>query len=307
VTGIVTAILANYYQVQVPGESTTRLCKKRSLLVKTGIQAWVGDLVEITEEGSLYGVLPRHSLLLRPAIANIDRVVLVLGATTFDPYVASRFLVEIEAAQLNPLIVLSKIDLLPDPDVLSAQLEAWGYPVLNISSQTGQGLPELVQALQGQTAVLAGPSGAGKSSLLNALEPGLSLRVQAVSATRQGRHTTRHVELFTLAQGFRLADTPGFSHQVLSDTPALLSTRFPEFAKIEETCQFRNCLHQEEPGCGIRAGQLERYPIYRTFLTEILAQTNTAASKTTNKSKLPAEHRRISRRRTRQDLPNEED
>ncbi|WP_218081048.1 ribosome small subunit-dependent GTPase A [Anthocerotibacter panamensis] len=321
--GIVTAIQANYYQVQVPDEPEGRLCKIRSRLKKVGAQVWVGDevvLSESTEEGdqgAIQEVLPRKSLLVRPAIANIDLVVLVLSTQTphFERETASRFLVQIEASGLVPLVVLNKIDLLV-PEALLALVETlkrWGYPPVAVSTVTGYGLDTLTLHLGQRTAVLAGPSGAGKSSLLNALQPGLSLRVGAVSERQgQGRHTTRHVELFTLPGEVRLADTPGFSQIELTATAAQLAFCFPEFRPWLGHCQFRNCLHRDEPDCALREADLERFPFYQVLLSEVLdAQPlSGAALKAQSRPrntrpqvlKLSTAHRQASRRTDRQTL-----
>ncbi len=279
--GTVTAIQNNYYQIHVSGEATPRLCKIRSRLKKIGIHVWVGDQVRLSapeesgDQGAISEVLPRRNQLLRPAIANVDRVVLLLPVRDpdFDPLWATRFLIQIAIQGLSPLVVLNKVDLV-DPETLGtlqAQLQSWGYDPVCLSIETGAGLAVLKAHLIGSTAVLAGPSGAGKSSLLNALQPGLALRVGAVSARLgHGKHTTRHVELFTLDQDLRLADTPGFSQLILTCTADQLPGAFPEFAPYQDQCQFRNCSHQREPDCAVREANLDRYPIYLTLLTEIL-------------------------------------
>ena len=142
-----------------------------------------------------------------------------------------------------------------------------------VSTQSGMGLEALrVQLASAPISVLCGPSGVGKSSLLNGLLPGLTLRVGAVSGRLQrGRHTTRHVELHAIAPGARVADTPGFNRPELPDDVRNLEVLFPELrAQLEQhPCRFRDCLHRDEPGCGVTR-DWERYPMYRRAVEELL-------------------------------------
>ena len=154
---------------------------------------------------------------------------------------------------------------------LKNRLSGWGYEPLLLSSETGLGMDDLRRRLQDSPlSVLCGPSGVGKSSLLNALMPSLSLRVGAVSGRLQrGRHTTRHVELFPLNQGSRVADTPGFNRPDLPENPRELGMLFPELRDQLDPwpCRFRDCLHRGEPGCGVQRNW-ERYSLYTAALAE---------------------------------------
>jgi len=246
--GIVTAILSNYYRVQVPGEAQVRLCRLRSKLKKIRVQVMVGDRVTLSEgqetgdQGAIDSVHPRESLLVRPAIANVEQVLLVLAVANpdFEAALASKFLVQIETVGLPVVVVLNKADL-GDPAPVIATLANWGYPALAVSTATGQGIAQVYTQLLQRTTVLAGPSGVGKSSLMNTLAPGLQLRVGEVSERQgHGRHTTRHVEIFTLEGGVRVADTPGFSNLTLALGPEDLAQAFPEFRPYLGTCQFRD-------------------------------------------------------------------
>ena len=193
----------------------------------------------------------------------------------FDPDQASRFLLTAEQTGLVVQVLLTKCDLLQEKASrqLVDRLQGWGYAPLLLSSETGEGMESLRTLLKGQAlSVLCGPSGVGKSSLLNSLLPQLSLRVGAVSGRLQrGRHTTRHVELHALGPGARVADTPGFNRPDLPDDVHNLEVLFPELRSQLEThpCRFRDCLHRDEPGCGV-SRDWERYGIYRRAVEELM-------------------------------------
>jgi ribosome biogenesis GTPase len=222
------------------------------------------------------GLEPRRNLLQRPGVANVSRVVVVaaLAEPDLDPLQLTRFLITAEGTGEPVHLVLSKADLLPDRDVRAwcRRLEGWGYAASPLSTRTGQGL-ELLRGQLGQPgiAVLCGPSGVGKSSLLNALAPSLQLRVAAVSGRlRRGRHTTRHVELFPLAPGALVADSPGFNTPSLPSDPQALAAAFPELrARLLSTrCRFADCRHQGEPGCAVGDGW-DRHGLYGRCLEEV--------------------------------------
>jgi ribosome biogenesis GTPase len=200
-------------------------------------------------------------------------VALAVDQPSFDPDQASRFLLTAERTGLPVQLLLTKGDLMEEHQrfALVERLMGWGYDSLVVSSQTGEGVEVLSQRLKDtELAVLCGPSGVGKSSVLNCLMPHLALRVGAVSGRLQrGRHTTRHVELFSIAPGARVADTPGFNRPDLPDDPSELGVLFPELrAQLNPwPCRFRNCLHKQEPGCGINR-DWERFAFYKDALQE---------------------------------------
>ena len=231
--------------------------------------------------GAIEEVLPRETYLLRPAVANVRQVVIVMSllAPPVNRLLLDRLLVMAEAAGIAPAIVFNKVDLVGgDPGPLPQLYRDLGYQVLVTSALSGQGVGELASLLRDTISVFAGPSGAGKSSLLNAIHPHLRLKTGTVSEKLgRGRHTTRHVELLRLPQGGWVADTPGFSQLYL---PALrreeLGYYFPEIASRIGNCRFASCLHRQEPDCAVRAaleaGEIdpERYSHYLEFLEEII-------------------------------------
>ena len=284
---MVVALQANYLEVELDQVSEViparLLCTRRTRLSHRGEAVYVGDRVRVEAidvshaRAVVSHVEPRVSFLTRPPVANATTVVVALAVDqpAFDPDQASRFLLTAERTSLVVQLVLTKTDLL-EPEALERlreRLQAWGYPPLLVSTCSGRGLSKLKQSLAGSSlSVLCGPSGVGKSSLLNALIPKLDLRIGAVSGRLQrGRHTTRHVELHRLGAQARVADTPGFNRPELPDDPRNLEVLFPELrAQLEHhPCRFRDCLHRDEPGCGVTR-DWERYPIYRRAVEELL-------------------------------------
>jgi ribosome biogenesis GTPase len=287
--GRVVALQANYCLVGLDGPSELGtggrlLCTRRTRLDKSGLQVCVGDRVTVASvdwrarRGSVVGLEPRHNLLERPAVANVSRVVVVvaLAEPGLDPLQLTRFLITAEATGQPVQVVLSKADLLPVAEVEAwcRRLEGWGYGTVAVSTRSGEGLAALRSHLgQPGIAVLCGPSGVGKSSLLNALAPALELRVAAVSGRlRRGRHTTRHVELFALAPGALVADSPGFNTPALPSDLQTLAAAFPELlARLRASpCRFANCRHQGDPGCAVE-DTWDRRAIYGRCLEEVEA------------------------------------
>lgn len=297
--GVVRAVQANYYRVQLPHpQDPSRvielLCTRRARLKKLGQQVVVGDRVglkpdtpitdtAIPERGVIETVQERHKFLPRPPIANIDQalVVFALAEPPLDPWQLSRFLVQAEASQLTVRICLNKCDLVSqaEQDHIQAQLRLWGYEPLIISVKERIRLDSIKEICRHKLSVVTGLSGVGKSSLLNWLIPELHLSTQAVSGRlRHGQHTTRHVELFPLDDGDQglhstgwIADSPGFNQADLSNCASdTLIQCFPEVKRWVGSCQFRDCLHQQEPGCQIRECDWERHEHYLKFLEEVL-------------------------------------
>jgi ribosome biogenesis GTPase len=249
----------------------------------------VGDWVQITvlEDGSgmIEEIEARQRMFSRLAptprgeyqqiiIANQDQAVLVFACAEPEPRLKmlDRFLIVAEEAETPVLIVFNKVDLvgLRKAKEYFGHYKKIGYPLVYTSVETGLGLKTLHKKLIGKISVLAGPSGVGKSSLLNAIQPGLGLAVRNVSkATRKGKHTTVVREMFPLAEGGYVADTPGLKALALWDIePEEVDGYFPEIRDLVSQCQFSNCMHLHEPGCAVKTAvedgriHFERYESY---------------------------------------------
>lgn len=286
-TGKIVKALSGFYYIN--DHNVIYQCRARGNFRKRKITPLVGDMVEYESsnltDGYVLSIDERKNALIRPPVANIDQAILVFSAKEpdFDEVLLDRFLVHIEANDLDAVICITKMDLIKnDPEALNeikkvAELyRSIGYPVELISSSQFQGLDTLVPYLNGKTSVVAGQSGVGKSSLLNALDPSLSIETGEISqALGRGKHTTRHVELLAIGDGF-VVDTPGFSSLEFSDIEAEdLDLCFPEMASRRGDCKFRGCTHFSEPGCAVKqaveAGivAVTRYEHYENFYEEI--------------------------------------
>ena len=281
---IVKALSGFYY---VLSETKVIQCRSRGVFRKNKVNPLVGDEVIFQAENDLEGyileVKERKNSLVRPPVANVDQAILVFSATEpdFSTALLDRFLVLIEFNQIRPIICITKIDLLTEAEKQSLEqvvqdYERAEYDVILTSSETDEGLEELIPFLNGVITVFAGQSGVGKSSLLNALRPDLELKTDQISNhLGRGKHTTRHVELIPIGDGL-VADTPGFSSLEFTDIEQEdLNNCFPEIRKLSEACKFRGCLHLAEPKCAVKKG-LEngevpsfRYQHYKEFLEEI--------------------------------------
>ena len=274
-TGRILRSMSGEFDVQTNSGIIT--CRGRGRLRRGADIPLTGDMVHITVErgrGMVEKILPRKNHFVRPAVANVD--ILVVFAANVNP-VTKPFLIDRVAAiagdqEVPVCICVNKCDLDPAQDLARIYRNA-GFTVIQTSAETGEGVEELRQLLQGKLAAFTGNSGVGKSSILNRLCPQLQLATGEVSdKLGRGRHTTRHVQLYQLDEQTYVADTPGFSSFDTDQMDVILKENlqfaFPDFGPYIGCCQFHDCSHRKEPGCAVRAalenGVLEptRYDSY---------------------------------------------
>lgn len=274
-TGRIVRSISGFYDVQTPEGVVT--CRGRGSLRKNQESPLTGDVVQITVEngkGMVEKILPRKNRFVRPAVANVDA--LVVFAANVNP-VTEPFLIDRVAAiagdqEVAVYIVINKCDLDPAVDLEKIYRNA-GFPVIVASAQTGEGVEELHKLIAGKLTAFTGNTGVGKSSMLNRLCPELNLATGEVSEKLgRGRHTTRHVELYSLGENTFVADTPGFASFDTEQMDVILKDNlqyaFGDFAPHLGQCQFHDCAHRKEPGCAVRQaaeqGKIEktRYDSY---------------------------------------------
>ena len=275
-TGRILRSLSGFYDVLTPEGLVT--CRARGILRKEGNSPLTGDMVHISVEkgnkGMVEAILPRRNSFVRPAVANVDT--LVVFAANVNP-VTEPFLIDRVAAiagdqGVEVVLCVNKCDLDPAIDLVRIYEKA-GFTVICTSAETGNGVEALHSILKGKLTAFTGNSGVGKSSILNRLCPELQLPVGEVSEKLgRGRHTTRHVELYSLGEDTYVADTPGFSSFDTDQMDIILKENlqyaFPDFGPYIGECRFDDCSHRKEPGCAVRAaleaGDIEptRYDSY---------------------------------------------
>lgn len=256
--GIIFKALSGFYYVDCGGQTVT--CRARGKFRHEKVSPLVGDRVEVSAQpdgtGTVNAILPRKNQFWRPAVANIDYLVVVASGATpvTDPFLIDRVVAVAERQGCESVICFNKWDL-EQPQELYETYQAAGFPTLRVSAETGEGLEELSALIAGKVCAFTGNSGVGKSSILNALEPSFGLQVGDVSEKLgRGRHTTRHVELFRLKNGAVAADTPGFAsfeEEGPGCPPGELQYAFREFAPYLDKCQFLDCAHVKERGCAV--------------------------------------------------------
>ncbi|EOT40070.1 MULTISPECIES: ribosome small subunit-dependent GTPase A [Enterococcus] len=281
--GQIRKALSGFYYV-VTADNTIYQTRGRGNFRKRKLTPLVGDWVEFESsnltDGYILDLLPRKNELVRPPVANIDLGIVVISMVepAFSYNLLDRFLVNLEYKDIEPVIYLSKLDLLTDKQQLEnvkAVYNAIGYEVIAFESDKAN-KDALEKLFHDKLSVFMGQSGAGKSTLLNKIRPDLDLATAAISNyLGRGKHTTRHVELLEIGGGL-VADTPGFSSLEFQDiTSQELPRMFPEFVKAAPFCKFRECQHVNEPGCEVKhrveSGEIAptRYANYLQFLEEI--------------------------------------
>ena len=283
-TGVVIKGIGGNYDVAC-GDEILR-CRASAKLRRDGVLA-AGEYVTLRVTGSggyILERLPRRNGLIRPAIANIDQLVILCSQAppVTDPYLIDKVTVVALYQGIRPIILLNKCDLDPSGELYDAYQKA-GFPVVRASAVTGEGVEELTAMLAGKISAFTGNSAIGKSSILNRIDSRFGLQVGDMSEKiARGRHTTRHVELLRLENGGLVADTPGFSTfdavRMEKLTRENLQHYFPELEPYFARCRFSDCRHIKEPGCLVREaverGDIarSRYESYCKLYEEVAAQ-----------------------------------
>lgn len=259
--GWILSARGGFYTVRTP-DGAQYACRARGLFRNQRVSPLVGDHVKIqaTDEGCglLMEIEPRQNQLTRPAVANLDLLVLVASVAEPPPnlQVLDKMIAVATCQRMEPVLAVTKADLAQGGQALAGMYRAAGYACFAVSVRSGEGVEGLRAFLEGKTSCFCGNTGAGKSSLLNALDPGLSLETGEISQKLgRGRHTTRHAQLYPLAGGGYIADTPGFSAVDLSKYGIIrkedLAGCFREFAPYRDRCRFTGCSHTRETGCAV--------------------------------------------------------
>ncbi|MDE5910328.1 MAG: ribosome small subunit-dependent GTPase A [Lachnospiraceae bacterium] len=277
--------IAGFYYVHTPVGVAE--CKAKGIFRKDKIKPLVGDDVEIELSGdvpltgNIIKILPRQSVLIRPASANIDQALVIFAIVKPNPNynLLDRFLITMEQQALKAVICFNKKDLasLEEQKDLEKAYGECGYQVLFVSGTGRQGMDEIRKCLMGKTTVVAGPSGVGKSTIINALYPDANMETGEISRKiDRGKHTTRHAQLFALDESTFIMDTPGFTSLNLGEMEKEeLQGYYPEFAEYEKNCRFGGCSHISEPVCGVKdaleAGKISqvRYRNYAVLYEEL--------------------------------------
>ena len=287
VSGRILRSLSGFYEVQTANGSVT--CRGRGSLRKDHEIPLTGDMVEISVEGGkgmVEKILPRRNRFIRPAVANVDALVVFAANTNpvTEPYLIDRVAAIAGDQGVQVILCINKCDLDPATDLVRIYENA-GFSVIRASAETGEGVDQLRQLIHGKLTAFTGNTGVGKSSMLNRLCPELALATGEVSEELgRGRHTTRHVELYKLDEDTYVADTPGFASFDTEQMDVILKENlqyaFPDFGEYLGQCQFHDCSHRKEPGCCVRQaveeGKIEesRYDSYLR-LYEIASQIKT--------------------------------
>ena len=278
-SGIILKGIGGFYYVRADNDEVYE-CKARGIFRKDEITPLPGDIVSLTiidennKKGSIDKIHERHSQLIRPAVANVNQVIIVLSIKSPAPdlLLLDKLLVMAEHQNIDAIVCINKIDLV-SAEEYSKIYEAYskaGYKVIPLSTKTGEGLDQLKKSLNGRISVLAGQSGVGKSTILNRIINSQIMKTGNISEKiERGRHTTRHAELVRVEKEGYLVDTPGFSSLGIANIKYdELALYYREFENYMEGCRFTRCSHVNEPQCGIKdavskglidTGRYERY------------------------------------------------
>ena len=277
--------IAGFYYVQTTDGQYE--CKAKGIFRKEKIKPLVGDDVEIsvTDEdrktGNVDQILPRKNTLIRPAVANIDQVLVIFAAASPKPNLnlLDRFLVSMKKQGVPALICFNKQDMVEEEEQnrLMHIYEKSGCRVLFTCAEKDQGIGLVRDLLKGKTTAVAGPSGVGKSTMVNLLAPEARMETGEISKKiDRGKHTTRHSEILFVGEQTYICDTPGFTSLAVTDMKKEeLKDYFNEFAAYEGQCRFLGCTHTHEPGCRVKDalndGEIsrQRYDNYMEMYTEL--------------------------------------
>ena len=257
-TGRIVKALSGFYYVR--HDARVIECRARGIFRKEHITPLVGDEVRFSmqgKRGTVEEILPRRNSFLRPAVSNLDALVLLASGSNpvTDPFLIDRVCAIAGDRGVPVLICVNKTDLNDGARLIRIYRHA-GYEVFPTSAETGEGMDALRAAIAGKTVAFTGNSGVGKSSVLNCLDRSFAIETGEVSEKLgRGRHTTRHVELYALGENTFAIDTPGFSsfdtermELVLKEN---LQYAFPDFAPFLGKCRYHDCAHLKEPGCAV--------------------------------------------------------
>ena len=273
--------ISGFYEVEAGDELYT--CKARGVFRKTGTTPLVGDLVQITadsaDEGTVDEVLPRRNALTRPPVANLDNLFIVVSVCEPEPnaLVIDRLTAIAESKKIEPILVVTKSDLGSGARLLDVYRKA-GFRTFCVGEDDHADVPQIRELLRGRVSAFTGNTGVGKSTLLNAVDPSLSIATAQISRKLgRGRHTTRHVELYRTCGGY-VADTPGFSALDIENGEFIhkdeLQYCFREFAPYLGACRFTSCAHVRDKGCrvleAVEAGEIapSRHASYAALYEE---------------------------------------
>ncbi|MBQ8921103.1 MAG: ribosome small subunit-dependent GTPase A [Oscillospiraceae bacterium] len=275
--GLIIKAVGGLYTVESPDGSMLP-CRARGIFRRQGISPCAGDRVRVENE-CITEIFPRKNQLIRPPLANLDKLIFVLSVRDPAPnlQLLDRFLAVCVYKSIEPVLVFTKVDL-ADSARYAEIYSKTGFPVYDVDYRRPETLRPVYDELEGAVSAFTGNSGVGKSTLLNALDVRLQLETADISKKLgRGRHTTRETALYTLPNGGRVADTPGFStfetEAYAQIAPEELAGCFPELRRTEAPCRYADCRHLREPGCAVRAaveaGEIpqSRYESYTEMLT----------------------------------------
>ena len=257
-------------------------CKAKGSFRKDGIRPLVGDdcIIDILDEknrlANITSILPRHSEIIRPAVANVDQAMIIFAISRPEPNfnLLDRFIIQISQKDLPCIIVINKMDLADDDQrrEIEEAYVACGCKVVFTSVSNREGVEEIRKLIKGKTTTVAGPSGVGKSSMINLLQSAVKMQTGVLSdKIDRGKHTTRHSELIPIDGDTYILDTPGFSSLNLFDVSTdTLKDYYYEFEDYAAECRFLDCKHISEPDCGVKkaveSGEVSRLR-YENYLT----------------------------------------